>query len=213
LTNASQADTWSNTYNFDNNQTGAAGAYAGFRFALAVENELFPPEYLISPGEVSDKIVKMDVTRTDYDGNDQFYSYSLPRLANSLGNPGSLTDGRAYEWKGSGSPTAIIASDRLVRYAATTASDPTTHRSIWSGDEPGEWEGGISFNDGHVEWFESSVVERSLTYKGYETTGDDNLFVSAQPPGQTIPASDPPTHYNAHQIIRKHDTSLYITDP
>ena len=192
-----------------------AGAHVGARYALGLERDLFPPEYLISPGEVSDAITRWDGSRTDYSNApaDAFYSYALPRLLQSAGVNGKLSQGRALEWQANANPGAVVASDRLYRDSASlTASDPNdpaTHRSVWNPAEPGGWSGGVVFSDGHTAFFPSSELDTMLTYAGVDTDGADNLFRSLQVGVQRIPAGADPNQFNAHQIIRGFDQAMF----
>lgn len=189
-----------------------AGGDVAARYVLCVRDDLFTPDYLISPLEINTNIEAWQDGVT-YNTVSFISSYALPRIRSNT----FMATGRAREWSDNANSSAIVVSDRLFRNTgaavAISSPDPTTHYSLQSTKNPGRWTGGISFNDNHVETVQNSNLEKNLSYAGYETSSADNMFNSAKPTGQTLPASiTRPNEYNAHQVIRKHDTALLANE-
>ncbi|MFN3167899.1 MAG: prepilin-type N-terminal cleavage/methylation domain-containing protein [Phycisphaeraceae bacterium] len=179
-----------------------AGAHVGGRYALALDEDLFSPDYLVSPLEVTSSIQPWDEGRS-YREQDIFFSYALPRIQRGSNK---LSDGRAYEWQAQANSQAVVVSDRLYRLANQTITDPDTHVSIAEPENRGAWEGGISFNDNHVESYQTSAIDTVLSYANVKTDGPDNLFDARKVGNQRTPAGSE-TQYNAQQIIRGVDSA------
>ncbi|MEO0963990.1 MAG: type II secretion system protein [Planctomycetota bacterium] len=157
----------------------AGGAHVGGRYALMLDAELFTPEYAISPAEKPDTL-RTGVSFVEYEDLpsfttfEVFYSYSLPEIRfNDSGVQGGPAGGRFNEYNvDSFNPESVAISDRLVRLdpnVTINANDTATHRSLWSIDSRGgNWNGSVTFNDGHVKFndeseFESSTVDGRVT--------------------------------------------------
>jgi len=202
LTNAGQIKTY-------NSNWGLAGGDVPARYIICLNADLFVPAYLVSPFESNSQVQEWvgDGTVT-YTESSPIHSYALPRIRNNA----NMSQGRAYEWRAEANASAVVVSDRLFRNTgaavATVAADSTTHYSLQSTEQPGQWTGGISFNDNHTETFRTSAIDVQLTYAGVRTDGPDNIFNPAQVGNQGLPASSS-NQYNAQQIIRKYDTGLY----
>jgi len=187
-----------------------AGGDVAARYVICVRDDLFTPDYLISPLEVNTTVEPWEDGIT-YVSTSVVSSYALPRIRNSST---SLATGRAKEWTDTASASAIVVTDRLFRNSGATPAinrnDSSTHYSLQSTKTAGTWTGGISFNDNHVETYKTSEVE-GLTYNKIDTVGSDNIFAATVPTGQNAPTVGP-TWYNAQQVIRKHDTGLLADD-
>lgn len=147
-----------------------AGMMVGGRYTIMLNAGLFTPEYLISPAETDDRVVTWDPTQNN--GNSAyFYSYALPRLAGSNTGTDVVEEGRFLEWAETLNTEAPVISDRMV---AGSPGTPGTHESLWNEGSPGEWEGSLTYNDGHSGYTEGTVVKR--TRYGTNVTEDDNLF-------------------------------------
>ena len=196
------------TYN-DNAGPQAAGADVQARWIICLNADFFTPEYLISPGEVNSNIQPWSETGGPYNGNSTISSYALPRIASNVTGPANIMqEGRAREWTASANSQAITVSDRLYAPGLVpTPDNPTSHLSLWASDQPGRWEGGISFNDNHTENFQTSVIEETLTYAGKSTTAPDNIFWPND--GNN---TDPGLNFNAQQIVRNHDGPRLAND-
>lgn len=155
-----------------------AGSQVPARFILMFEGGyLADPSIAISPAEGSDGL---DVVETydpqvanPYTENSVLSSYALPRIRLNTSNSGSgVMEGRLFEWSDTLNSRAIVVSDRLAgRTSESTVGVPETHFSLWSRDS---WSGGLGYNDGHVEFSNTSEVENT-SYAGSEVA-IDNLF-------------------------------------
>ncbi|MFK7789916.1 MAG: type II secretion system protein [Phycisphaeraceae bacterium] len=199
-------------YNANDTTAGnQAGGDVAARYVLCVRDDLFTPDYLISPLEVNTNIEPWEDGVT-YNTVSFISSYALPRIRSNT----SMAIGRAREWSDNANSSAIVVSDRLFRNTgaavATSSPNSATHYSLQSTKNPGAWTGGISFNDNHVETVKNSELDKNLSYGGYDTVSPDNMFNAAKPTGQIVPGSVRPNEYNAQQIIRKHDTALLANE-
>ena len=174
-----------------------AGASVSARYVICLTEGLFPGEYLISPNETTTQIQEWDANAGNYDIQDVISSFALPRIlrsSNFAGDTGRMSEGRSAEWKDTAAPTAVAVTDRLYRNSGATPAvnrdDLTTHYSLWETESAGQWRGGISFNDNHVEQSRTSAIE-GLNYAGYAVDGADNIFSSADASTGTLPASSP----------------------
>ncbi|MFN3167898.1 MAG: type II secretion system protein [Phycisphaeraceae bacterium] len=185
-----------------------AGAHVGARYALCLEEDLFSADYLISPSELTSGIEPWNQD-TVYREQDVFFSYALPRIWQS---GGKMSQGRMFEWRATASASAVVVTDRLFRNSgagvAVNRNDASTHYSLASTTEPGQWQGGISFNDNHTEWFSTSEIDVQLSYAGVKTDGPDNIFSANAVGNQSIPTGANANQFNAQQIIRGDDSSL-----
>jgi prepilin-type N-terminal cleavage/methylation domain-containing protein len=191
----------------DSTNFGQAGGDVAARYVICVRNDLFTPDYLISPLEVNNNIEPWEDGVT-YNTVSFISSYALPRIRNN----NEMSAGRAREWSDNANASAIVVTDRLFRNSGATPAvnrnDASTHYSLQSTKQAGKWTGGISFNDNHVETVQSSEVDSSLSYANVKTIGPDNIFAATIPTGSTAPNNQ----YNAQQVIRKHDTGLLANE-
>lgn len=173
----------------------AGGAHVGGRFDLMVDAGLFPPDYAVSPAENPDTL-RTGVIFFDYEdlasfNQDQvFYSYSLPEIR--LTGTGGPAGGRFNEYNvDSFNSESVAISDRLLRLDPTVpvnANFPDTHRSLWSNDDRGgNWNGSVTFNDGHVTFNDESEFE--FTTVDGKVTPNDSIYAreSITYPGETTP--------------------------
>lgn len=192
-----------------------AGAHVSFRYIVLLEDSFAPPEYFISPAEVSTDIEGWVETKT-YDRPDtvtdsRFYSYALPELAS--GN--RTVVGRLREWKAEANGKAVVVSDRLLSPSSNPVGNNPSgniqiHNSLWTNlDKDQGWRGGIAFNDGHVAFQEDSIVEATVysgeTVPGSAYGGFDQLFSSVND-GTTF-------DMNARQVIANQGVTAYSNDP
>lgn len=164
-----------------------AGGHVGARFAIMLENDLFSPEYCVSPAETFENFETWNSTTTNY--NDWwippfFHSYALPNL--KLGSPpvdvgasGARVVGRFSEWSETLNAESPVISDRLVENSAgaTNWGTPDLHKSLWSKNLDaggGDYGGSVTFNDGHTLYSNTSTLDR--TRIGEYQRNDDNLF-------------------------------------
>ncbi len=212
---STQADIFTDGADIDNYQNAgtADGAAVSARYMIMLNENLFPAEYLISPGEFRADMVPWEPSlgNVNNSGRTQtnpqyFYSYALAQIGGP-GTPLANDEGRRVEWSDELNAQAVIVSDRLVTLAGQPApnpSDPTTHRSVWSDDE-GDWNGSLTFNDNHVEYSAESVVENTR-YGNNPNNATDNLFANFDS-GITMPEAS----YNAKQAVTQFVTPFFPT--
>jgi prepilin-type N-terminal cleavage/methylation domain-containing protein len=189
-----------------------AGGDVPARYVICVRDDLFTPDYLMSPLEYNPDVEAWEdgvVYRTE----STISSYALPRIRNN----NNMAAGRAGEWNDNASATSIVVSDRVVKNSAKAPDTARinfseTHYSLLSMDVPGKWTGGISFNDNHVETYQTSEIDANLSYGGYKTVSADNIFSPYKPTDQVLPSTVSEYDFSAQQIIRKHDTGQIGTD-
>lgn len=191
-----------NTYNSNGLQ---AGAYVPARYIICLNNDYFTPEYLISPFETTPEIQPWDDTQTYTNNTAYINSYSLPRIWRSSGQ---MSTGRMFEWQANANASAVVVSDRLYRNGIGNPGDSTTHFSLQNTKQPGNWTGGVSFNDNHTETFTTSDIDVQLSYAGVKTIGPDNIFSAAVVGAQNIPNGASSNQFNAQQIIRNADGTM-----
>lgn len=192
-----------------------AGAHVSFRFIVLLEDSFAPPEYFISPGEQSTDIQEWIETKT-YDRPDtvpdsRFYSYALPEVASS----NQTVPGRVREWRADANGSAVVVSDRLLSPSTlppgnNPSGNVEIHNSLWTQfDVDSGWLGGVAFNDNHVEFQSSSLVEESV-YSGDKVPGAaylgfDQLFSSSND-GTTF-------DQNARQVVANQGVTSFSSDP
>ena len=166
------AETGASDVPWDNNP----GLFVEARFAIMLGNELYPPEYMISPSETDgDKSTPFDTSQartvTTFDNDD--YSYALLNIQ-------SATDQRRAEWQDTTNAQAIVVSDRLLSPVSPETCVPgtrTTYDSIHAKDG---WRGSVGYNDNHVEMITiptSGNTNISTKYgSASPTVNTDDLF-------------------------------------
>ena len=188
-----------------------AGGHVAARYAICLEDDLFTPDYLISPFEINADVQVWEEGTVYTETTGSFFSYSLPRIQR---NPGTnqMSQGRMREWRAEANASAVVVSDRLLGDGpggvAVSVFNSDTHISLQAADQPGQWTGGISFNDNHTETLKTSDVEGPLSYAGYKIPETDNLFDPTQPASQgTVPDAN---QYNAQQVIGPDYDGVYL---
>ena len=188
----------------------AAGANVEARYLVLLEGDFLTGDLLVSPGEVSPRIVPYDPTlpygnSAAMNGN-RFYSYSLPHLVNDNAGNQNVEIGRTLAWRDNGLNGEVMVTDRLLRASgAGSAGLPDLHDSIWTefGTDEG-WSGTIARNDNSTEFATSSVVERTF-YTEIERL-DDNIFFEGFTGGVTF------FGFNAAQVISNGNSILLFND-
>lgn len=120
------------------------------RFQYLLDNVYFTGEYAISPFDPS----AQEWTGGQVTSNN--YSYALP----SIDEVGARQD----SWRDTVNAREVAISDRNIG----TVGSPQSF-----GNDPGNWEGSIGWNDNHVGWQKSPVVE---TEYGGTVIPNDYLF-------------------------------------
>ena len=109
-----------------------------------------------------------------------FYSYALLDLFNQDNN--TIFGPLVRAWSSETNSRAALMSDRLLFWnegqydrhtaAATKQERDQLRQSLWE-DGSGGWKGHIAYGDGHVTWYDTSIL--SVTgYGGYFNEGDNN---------------------------------------
>lgn len=181
-----------------------AGAHVGARYDLMLEANLFPSDYTLSPADDEGLLLRPNTSLIDYEEVtsygyfESFWSYSLPLIANASGGQVSPASALFQEWSETLNPQNVVVSDRLVRLEASTPpanNDPETHRSIWSTNSGGgDWGGSLTFNDGHVIYSPTSVIEN--TRLGEFDNPTDNIFSNQ-------PVVAPGTQYDNVRMVHR----------
>ena len=182
-----------------------AGADVTARFIICTANDLFTPDYLISPLEVNTGVKQWaDNGAREYNGQSMIHSYALPRLRSGT----QVSPGRAAEWRDQANASAVVVSDRLFRNSTSATpsqlNTPSTHHSLQSLDDPGTWTGAVSYNDNHTETYKTSLIDEKFKYANVKiTSAPDNLFDQQHP-------DDPGVHHNAFQVVRTFDSAQFV---
>ena len=124
------------------------GPNSSARFAILIAQDFLPPEYAVSPAEVSDDVRIWN--RVEDFGNANI-SYAMLNIGGST----SSSDGRRFEWKDTASGEVVVASDRDASFPGADT------RSIYTEVGSGEWEGGVAWNDGHVSFEDDDELEKT----------------------------------------------------
>jgi prepilin-type N-terminal cleavage/methylation domain-containing protein len=139
-------------------------------FAVALNQDVFTPEYLINPidGEATPVSETTD-TDLDFEGGGDPHNFSYANLYWQENATGPQESGRVAEWKESFNSQAIVLSDRLIGSGATKSS-------LWTELGSGKWEGTITNNDNSTNF--ENTDEGYTTQYGNATVEDDSLFVT-----------------------------------
>ena len=135
------------------------------RFQILRSNNYFTSDFIISPLE---QLVEGSTTLT----TDNF-SYAMA----NLGAPNGAGKNRNSEWAATANSEGIAISDRskLINAALSTTSIHVTSATTVSTD----WRGGVAWNDNHVTFETTGIVERTRT--GTWPKVDDDIFVDTAP--------------------------------
>ncbi|MEO0514914.1 MAG: prepilin-type N-terminal cleavage/methylation domain-containing protein [Planctomycetota bacterium] len=187
-----------------------AGGHVGARFAIMLEDNLFSPEYLISPAEDTSLFSAPVVfepwdPNLTYGFNKPFYSFALPQIIENGTSASGRVPGEARyeEWQETLNGQSVAVADRLVNLdgGSVVNPDPTTHRSLWSVDsDGGDWGGSLAYNDGHTAYSTTSVLEN--TRLDQVTNPIDNIFSSESNADSGATASNASARTNTKMIYR-----------
>ena len=149
----------------ENGGTSVDGDHPALRYALMLDQNLFTPDYAISPSE----------TRTAWsEGVGDFtsanYSYAMLNFYDT-GND-LATNGRLAEWGETLNGQAVVISDRNT---GTSSTDNAS--SVWTSTDQGDWRGGVAWNDNHVTFETDQNMTTKYGDQGVTVDEDDeNLF-------------------------------------
>ncbi|MGB0768252.1 MAG: hypothetical protein ACPGYV_11140, partial [Phycisphaeraceae bacterium] len=149
---------------------------------------IFPPEYIVSPGESNREPPDITVT-TGQNVSTRNTSFAMLEISfigdtgtNWANNSGTLTwepSSRGREWKDTANARAIIMSDRGISDTGTDTrvTDPTVvnFHSIWTERNSGRWTGSVLNNDGSTT-FSNAADGFTTKYGNGPTFQNDHLF-------------------------------------
>ncbi|BAM03947.1 type II secretion system protein [Phycisphaera mikurensis] len=162
-----------------------SGASNRGRMLLLIDGDYIPPAYLLNPG---------DESRTPYDaslptglalGN---LSYAVAQLVflDSSGSSPLAPEPRFREWRETLNGQSPVMADRAVDLNGgqiNTVAAAGTYGSVWS-NEPSEWRGSVVYNDNHVS-FENSGLLDTRQGRGPYLFGDNIFHPSVAEDGLT----------------------------
>ncbi len=191
-----------------------AGMFVPYRFAILVEGDYVTADYLISPGEISDNVQPYDTGAAAGTYNmfqpvadrDYFYSYNLPKIAATVGD--LKADRRFENWSNLGGSKSVTVSDRMTGPANPGAVSAENYDSIWTESRQQGWIGSVAFNDGHVAFYDSALIE-DTNYGAPGVGTPDNIF-SNSPAFDPRVAVTPGNESDASQIGRSFNTSKFV---
>ncbi|XAL98303.1 prepilin-type N-terminal cleavage/methylation domain-containing protein [Phycisphaeraceae bacterium D3-23] len=137
------------------------------RFAILADGDYVAYEHIVST---------QDTDREAWDGNTTFTHRNLSYAALDISVAGSSS---RQAWRNDGDSRTPIFSDRSTSIAPTNIGS-----SLWDSDQ---WEGGVTWNDGHATFEPEPVV--GTTSLGGETIEDDNLIDEATSDNGESPGS------------------------
>lgn len=153
------------------------------RYWIMFRGDFFTPEYAISPSETA--------SVTEYDGGSdpttvpvewdtgsagtKHYSYALLTIFSPGPYPLAPQDTRSSEWRETANTQAVVMSDRNTGSNGQAANLKSIHTN-----EVGDWKGSVLWNDNHVGFEQTAVLETKYANGGLlvDAAGDpvDELF-------------------------------------
>ena len=146
------------------------------RFWVMLDGNFFTGEYAISPVESKEEWTTDDVEEENYSFallqiTDDSVTSTESSLAKPTGQPG-----RNNEWKDTLNTQAAVLTDRN-----TGADTDSSISSIHTEEDGGDWRGSVAWNDNHVEFETTSILDTKYSngvFNDAETTsGEDNFFI------------------------------------
>ena len=146
--------------------------HARARLGIIVSEGLVPPEYVISPSETDGAISPFDFAAFDVAESATHFdatniSYALLKIERNNSDT-NIASARRFEWRDNANSELVIASDR------NTTTSETMPESIYTEAGSGEWNGGIVWNDNHVGFEQSHILES--TRVANTSNANDLLF-------------------------------------
>ncbi|MEM1108802.1 MAG: prepilin-type N-terminal cleavage/methylation domain-containing protein [Planctomycetota bacterium] len=124
---------------------------ASTRAAIMLNDDFFPPEYLIAPGDPEKEVAELGPGNTVTTDN---ISYGMLDLVFTSADANGDA-ARRQEWGATLNTSAIVIGDRNANIDTSLTfaqrRDPANVFSIWN-EEPGEWEGTLGRNDNSVAY-------------------------------------------------------------
>ena len=209
----------------DNGLPGSAASneYAGNttegRFLIMLLGNYFTGEYIISPADS-----KTEWTTTGNDFMTDFYSYSLPQTcqtntdlnvltaaqeagADRAQNSAEFWAGNLAEWRDTLNSQAFVVADRIsddTPNVPNSIANWATIASIWTSEE-GDWRGSVAWNDNHVD-FENTAVMEDTRFGTGPSLEQDLLF--GQGPWEGYAGNFPKANYSG-KLAYESNNGLY----
>jgi type II secretory pathway pseudopilin PulG len=147
-----------------------SAATPAWRFRRLFENNYFTPEYLISPiDNRSPWVIDTPLTPDNF-------SFAMLQI-DTDGDGNYVTTARTSEYKSTNNYGAAVMADRCIRSGSGVGRTYAGIRSIHTNPSDltaNDWKGSVVWNDNHVSFESSPVVE---TVYGGQVWPSDNLFL------------------------------------
>ncbi len=124
------------------------GSDPATRYAILLNGQYFLPSYLHNPADQK----QVAVLDTNVDSGQ--FSYALLEIS---GHPGDI---RNNDWKDTTNSQAAVMGDRNLGPGVDNTSGGA--QSLWT-SSPGAWRGAVGWNDNHVEFETTPVVNTKYT--------------------------------------------------
>ena len=150
---------------------GGNGGNARSRLGSMVAQNFMPPEYTVSPSETNEEISPW-VPGTVFDRI--HISYAVLRIGNNNNDNDNdrNVSGVRRSWNDNAEGQVVILSDRDT--SGTGAGATVPRESVHTEAGSGEWEGGVTRNDGSTAFEQSNFID--ITRYSNQTNTDDDLF-------------------------------------
>ncbi|MEX2212984.1 MAG: hypothetical protein WD768_02580 [Phycisphaeraceae bacterium] len=156
---------------------GKTGHDPAYRYALMLRNSYFSPEYTVSPSETNKSITPVSLGGAA-PGEVTANNFSFAMLELATGKA------RNQEWMATTNHKAAVVTDRNLGSDAGRSSG-SVHT-----DGKAAWRGTVGFNDNHVNFETSNVLD--LRYgENNPRVPFDNLFKTGDAPERATDAADP----------------------
>ncbi|MEM1028390.1 MAG: hypothetical protein AAGJ38_09935, partial [Planctomycetota bacterium] len=172
------------------------GVFPNRRFAIMLDENLFTPDYVVSPADGGIKTPPDGTVASPTANVDSTDNLSYAMLAIQFtdsggqfqpGSTGTYTPSdRGQEWRDTANGQAIMFSDRAISDAGTAGNASLgviDYHSVWTEVGSEEWRGGVARNDNSVE-FATSPAGFTTRYGSAATVDEDELFVEETGAGE-----------------------------
>lgn len=161
------------------------------RYAVMMELDYFPAEYVISPGDTNKTLPDLSLPVGQSNVLPANYSYAMLEInfmatSNSryVTSPSNIAatyqpSARGQEWRDTANAQAIVFSDRAIADSGidgnVTSPTATNFHSIWTEKGSGRWTGSALRNDGSVT-LGQTARDFDTKYANGPTNDSDHLF-------------------------------------
>jgi len=161
------------------------GSLPRTRFQILLNGNYFTGEYAVSPAE-SDK---EEWTTGTVDV--EHFSFAMLTLGNGSNTfPADGDGGRVVEWGATLNTEAPVIADRNTGSDAGNAVS-----SIHTEQNQGDWRGSVAWNDNHVVFETSPVMERTR-FGGFPVNDNDHLFTTSNTDNAVFSYHNFTTYFN-----------------